>query len=243
MQTTIAVAVDGQTGPSVTTPETTIHFFQRVANVEPDGRFRTHFEVQDVSVEDNGTPQVSAMRRQLASLGELRGSSLLDARGNTLEAELEIPENSSALLRNTMQSVEDAIRQMSPPLPVEAVGVGARWRTTSTIQSGVEMSVVSDYEVTAIEGDVVSLATRTEVQASAQEIESGHPNVTATLERMTGSGDGTCTLRLDRVAAEFQTSSHIETHTRITQAEGASQSIETAMDIVSEVSEVSAEHP
>lgn len=57
-----------------------------------------------------------------------------------------------------LQSAVEAISQVQAPLPVEAVGVGARWETTSVVDfEGAELMTVTEYLITDLDGTLVDL--------------------------------------------------------------------------------------
>ena len=57
-----------------------------------------------------------------------------------------------------LQAAVETISQVQAPLPIEAVGVGARWQTTSVVDfEGAALMTVTEYQITGREGTLVDL--------------------------------------------------------------------------------------
>jgi len=91
---------------------------------------------------------------------------------------------------------------LSIPLPEEAVGPGATWEARQVhVSDGVHVFQKTEFTLQSVEGLVVVLRSRLEQQAPSQLMSAADlPSGTAVrLKRLTGSGHGTITLRLDEL--------------------------------------------
>jgi len=101
----------------------------------------------------------------------------------------------------------EATAQISNPLPLEAVGVGAMWETINEFELfGIVIEQVSITTVTSIDGDIVTLTSET-----SQIVEQGAVGVVdgqrITFELWETSGTATTTLDLTRLTPVSATSS------------------------------------
>ena len=78
------------------------------------------------------------------SMVGLSAWAVMDARGQSLDSGLDLPAGLDPSLEQTLQGSIDAAQTASPPLPVEAVGVGARWRTLANVPSASLPDACSD---------------------------------------------------------------------------------------------------
>lgn len=136
----------------------------------------------------------------------LAGDKTIDARGQSQEFTLAFPEGRSgpmttAALRPVVQGFERAIDQMTVPFPDEAIGIGAKWEVAQKVfEAGMTLDQTTAYEVTGVDGARVSLRFSVTLAAPPGKLESTFASgLSAEVERLTGSGDGTMEVDLGKV--------------------------------------------
>ena len=118
-----------------------------------------------------------------------------------------------------IRQLESQAAQLGPTLPVEAVGVGARWEFESTQRSGgLSFPIVTT--VTLDEVTATSISYRTTISGTLEDGElalDGLPEgTTATLEASEITGSGTGTLALDRPAYTWRSQASGQQTLRLT---------------------------
>ena len=136
------------------------------------------FEVTDVRIDPDGTALTDVQILQLtASLQELiglEGTLRVDRVGDVVSSRYEVPASVSTEATEAIESFEDQLAGVIPPLPIEPVGRGARWRHVATRStSGLAVRQTTTYELTSIDGpDILYRASITQ-DATEQPLASG----------------------------------------------------------------------
>lgn len=161
--------------------------------------------VDDVAARDNPNSQVPA-----ASLG----SGLAAMKGFTLRGILApngrfqpirrppgtVPESIEA----TVTSLVSSFEQTMMPLPDEAVGVGAVWRSSRPIDaSGMKLKAVNTVTVTAADADKLGYTVETELHGDDQSVTQADMKIDVKDIVGQGSGKGTIDLRTLSVSSEL----------------------------------------
>ncbi len=114
-----------------------------------------------------------------------------DPHGATSDWDLELPDDAPEAVADQVRQFVDQGSSLNPPLPTEPIGVGARWRTTSTTQiDGVELTMVATYTATDLDDEALAFDLAVEMPVA------GDAGATGTF---TGTGKGT--IHLDGTAA------------------------------------------
>nr|MBA3923156.1 hypothetical protein [Nostocaceae cyanobacterium] len=164
------------------------------------------FSYPNIDVKDDTkvSPQIlNAVRLQIKKLGGIKGYVVVDNRGYTKQANIVLPTGLDANLKQTMQQMLDSIKQMSMPVPQEAVGVGSQWQVTSMLNtSGMNIKQMTTYQLVSLKDGVVTLNVNT-VQAalpSQKLTPPGLPSgVTLALKSYEGVGQGQVTMALNQL--------------------------------------------
>lgn len=164
--------------------------------VTPEGDAKVTYETLkfDVVKDAKADPKVtSALEQEIGGLVGMKGRATVSPRGVTKENEFELPPSASPKLQGQMDSMRDAIKNMYMPLPEEEVGKGAKWEVTSRIPtSGAMMDMVATYTLTGLTPD--GAQANVDVVLSAEPNQRldvpGMPNVTATLDSLSGKTTG-----------------------------------------------------
>lgn len=147
-------SLDGATTPSAGPIGNVI---EMATSATPNGDdYDVRAEVISAAAAPDTPPAVAAgLDAQLASLVGLTTVTTMTDRGVQLPGTTRV-EGGEALgpLRETVE----AVAQTQSPLPVEAVGVGARWETVGVVDvQGLMVTTTTTTEVVAIEGTIVDL--------------------------------------------------------------------------------------
>ena len=205
MDMDMAMSVGGQTQPAFDSPPIKMTMESQVKKVDANGDIHTDFSYSgaDVVAAKNTPPElVNAMRSQVKKLVGLRGSMIVDNQGNTKQANFNTPE---ALDPNTKKMVEQmvtSLKQLSSPVPSEAVGVGAKWKIPHSVTAnGMTMNQNSTYELVDLKDNVASLQVSMEQQAGTQKInpQGLPPGASIDLKSMNSQGNGKLKLALNQV--------------------------------------------
>ncbi len=133
-----------------------------VAEVLPDGTFRTTFAFTSVDTKGDGTArsadQALAIELQLNDIVGSSGETTATARGVVLDAGYDIPGSLPAAIKTVLEQFETQLQSVSPPLPEEPVGAGARWRVTTQLElAGVEAEQRYDFTLESVAGTGIDL--------------------------------------------------------------------------------------
>jgi hypothetical protein len=132
---------------------------------------------------DLSAERVAALQAALDPLTQVTGSMELDELGRATAVSLEVPEAISDDGRTAIESLRAQLRQLSPSLPEEAVGVGARWRTTAPAGAlagaDLDAQLAQTITLVGIEGDRLTYDATVEVLASPQDLANGAGRLTA----------------------------------------------------------------
>jgi hypothetical protein len=111
-----------------------------VTEVNATGDVRYKFAYEKVEVVESKATKSSEAARQLnaalAVLVGLKGHAVVTNRGITKELELQVPPNATPQARNAIDAARSVLGQIAEPLPEEAVGIGAKWQSSTTVTAG-----------------------------------------------------------------------------------------------------------
>lgn len=224
--------VNGQSSERINTPVTELIIKLQVTKVDESGDTYADFVYSDIKVtQDSNTPSevLEAVREQTKQMIGLKGSVVFDNRGNVKSYDLPLPDNLEPSLKEYLQSTTRSIKRISNPLPVEPVGIGAQWETTTNFNAGgIDIKQITTYSLLAKKDEEIMLDVVIEQQADPQPINSPKlpSGTTGNLLSHQGQGQGELVLNLNRVMpenAEIQTTS--ESKIRLTQPGNAEDTI------------------
>ena len=195
MEMAMRQGIMGNESPMVRIPATTMEVGLEVTSVQ-DGKITCETVTRGYEVADDGQFPPAAlerMRKELAGIEGMRGHYVMTDRGVPEEVDLEIPSTASPNMQRTMKSTAEAMRQLSFPLPAEAVGPGARWSVTDELDSaGLHLEQTATYMLAGCDADKCTI----DVEVSQRIMDPdfsppGMPNgVTAKVSEFNSSGDG-----------------------------------------------------
>jgi hypothetical protein len=239
MSMRMQMRMDGGEGHQSDTklPEITIHMLVKVLNVDRRGNIKSSFKIDKVSVargEPNQKVTADAIKQALVAMNGIHGEAIINSRGLTKAVSLKLPENMNASIKETMENVRKSMKQLSSPLPKQAVGVGARWKVVQKLSDPrLTLHQNTIFTLNSINGSQVTLGLVIEQHAKPGVIKlSNSPRgVIAKLLVFKGKGTGSVTFDLKQLAplrSEVKTTMHQELD--FTMGE-RSQSIKMDMDL------------
>lgn len=197
-----------------------------VERADADGA-TVSFAFTDVSFDRTGSGLTDAealtLTAELRDLIGLGGSGHVDARGTFSGFRYDLPKGLDPAVAGTLRQAADQFQALAVPFPAEPVGVGARWEVATTADlGGIETTATTTYEVTAIEGDVVTYrATSTQgAEPQAVHLATLPAGAKARLVSATTTATTTGTLDLTSVVA---TSTYRSTGTQVIDVTQGSQ--------------------
>jgi hypothetical protein len=174
-------------------------------SVSPERNLRYRFRMKKVDVADdpNALPGVvEGMRMGLSGVVGVGGSAVVTPRGVVVDAEFESPPDADPAVAQALGSVRQHVNQMAAPLPVEPVGVGARWKVVMPVEAqGLTVTQTVVYELVEVLGDTVKLdLTLTQkAQRQTMDLPGMPPGTSSELIELSSSGEGTMELNLGKL--------------------------------------------
>ncbi len=205
MRMSMTQSIGDMAMPEMKLPGVRFTMLTKVVQVKENGDVQFRFTCTDADiVEEPGVAasRADAMRTSLKEAVGLRGTGLMSSQGFTKEADFEMTGDIDPMAAQHVESLKQAVKQLSAPLPKEPVGVGAEWRVdqTSTMH-GMLIKQTSTFKLTRIEGDRLQLDVKVKQTADAQTISPpGAPaGTTVNLNSLTSEGSGKMVLMLTQL--------------------------------------------
>lgn len=155
-ETTLEMAMGGQQ-QSVTNPPIELDL-RYVVDAATDDRIELTGSYEDIRIGEGGDPAVAAqLRESLDALREATAHTSITPRGSILEGRMEgldMPGMAGQIAEQLTSSMAENAQSLSMPFPVEAVGVGARWRVeTETEIGGLPIELTTVIELTELDDE------------------------------------------------------------------------------------------
>jgi hypothetical protein len=197
----VKLSLAGQVVPQQSAPGSEMIMNIEVSEFTPGQLIHYRYEIVDTKVVGDGlNEQLRTMaNKSYGLLKGLSGWAKLDTQGRQLDGGIDFPKGVPEQARALMQMMEESSRPMVPPLPTEAVGVGAKWEHSQTIkQGGAQMRQISGYELTSNTNGALVLDMTITQSASEQSL-AGPGGAEVKMGAMKGTGTGRVQLSLDSV--------------------------------------------
>ena len=193
----IAMQMGANAAPTQKIPPIQMVVDLKVTDVTAEGDIRYEFVLRQPTVIAKGADKmvVDAMKEAVKGMAGLNGYAVVTNRGFTKEADVAVPATANQQTRQLVESLKQSMTQIAAPVPEEAVGVGAKWDTSTTIsQNGLTIVQTATNELTSLKGNKASLKITIKQSAKPQKITTN--GVTVDLESYSGAGGGTTDLDL-----------------------------------------------
>lgn len=189
-----SMQMSGTNMPVVSGPPMTVRMMMRTTDVSADGVARYEFEVTSVDAGNGASPVLDRA---------IGGWARIDARGLFLEGDFALDAMAGgAEPEQMLGELNQSIQEMSAPFPVEAVGAGARWQVTSSIDAGgFTAGQTAEYTLLSRNGDQIELEVTVSQSAASQPVSMPGmpPEIQARLESLEAAGSGTMNVNLARL--------------------------------------------
>jgi hypothetical protein len=206
MKMDMGLSIAGKAAPRNKVPATVMTFETTVNQIDSNGNIHYQFRYTQADlVGDSSVPPAALkeLRAQLQNLKGISGTVVVDNRGQTQLGKFNLPQSLDSKAKLTLKQISRSVEQLSAPLPEPAIGLGAKWRvTTSPTIGGIRLTQSATYELIKLQDDRATLRVVINQQAPAQQpIEAtGLPkNASFTLKSLSGSGQGQTDIKLDRL--------------------------------------------
>lgn len=205
MDSAIEMSIGGNSLPAGRTPPMIMMMRVDVTKVGDDGNIRYEFELSGVEVgAADGVPpgMVDMLKKSLDQLKGTTGYGVVSSTGRTLDGGVKMAKGAGPEMQQLVASLEDNMSQLSAPVPVEAVGVGARWRVDQTLEmQGVEVSQSAVYTLESVGKTFGKMGVTVTQSAKPQRVSPPGlpPSVQAELVSLSGDGTGAISFALDEI--------------------------------------------
>ena len=209
-----------------------------VQEVKPDGTARVTFGFTSVNATGNGSAassdQARAIEIALADITDLTGDTTTTDRGVPLDTSLDVPDDLSDTLRSILEQYESQASALTPPLPEEPLGLGARWRATTEAElNGIEFEQEFVYTLESMTGTQLEVTITAKQRAAPQEIDvPGAPRGSKIrLLSYRAKGQGTTTFDLAApLPVESEVKLHVVNRVRAKERSGGVETTKTTSD-------------
>lgn len=199
-QTTDVTMESGQTMKSPV-PGTTMTLTCTVDKVDANGDFQTTSTITDVKLSPAEGMDESLLEATKAAYERVRGMKIVlrtTNRGFSTAVSSDMPSGDPAM-KQMIDGMTQSMAQSGIPLPQEAVGLGAIWKSKTKVSMlGCEIETVAQYTVKELTPTTAVLDVVVNQTAKDQEMNfPGMPAGAMKVKSMTGEGKGTMTTAAD----------------------------------------------
>jgi len=203
LTTTMGTGMNFEAGkaPPVMTMPPIVLTCEVVAN-EPaaDGSFERHFTILAAAVDPDPAFPIDlavALASAVEPLVGLKGWSRMNDRGITLASNIGLSPNADPATRQLIDNLAESLTQLGAPLPLEAVGVGARWRVVSELQGEARVRQTTMVALTELVGVNATLRLDISQTAPRQRIKAPGLPATTVVELVSLEGEGDAEVAID----------------------------------------------
>ncbi len=178
--------------------------------VRPNGNLVYEFSLGSVEVaEDASLPPnvLDNLKSALTGFNGTQGKAEVTPRGMTVNAEMQVPQDANPQIKQMVDSMRQQINQMSVPFPEEPVGVGARWKVTTKMDTGgIQVTNIYHYTLEKMENGNLEMKVTLEQTAEPQEVKNPSlpPGTVVKLTELASSGNGTIRTNLSQLVPQSE---------------------------------------
>lgn len=228
MRMTIAMAVSqggAQAAPS-RLPEVSVLLDVTTGSRTQEGDIGVTGEVAKVLVLPKGDAEAAVAKEIAASLEPTKGlkvTYLVSPKGRARNLSVDtakVPARAKQMVEQLKQSFE----AMSVPLPVEPIGVGARWQVISRMQSGADVLQFNTYRLLSAQDGKLELENELVQFAAGPLFTPDGMNAPVTISEFASRGKGRTTVLLSKVAPEASEAG-LRGHIRMVMPNGGGEAV------------------
>lgn len=155
--------------PKTPIPNMVLKIDAIVRQVDPSGDIHCSFAYSDaraIASRDTQPEVLAAMQKSLKSMVGIKLDLVIDSSGKLKRKNLILPKNIDPTIKQALSQFDRAMEQLSTQLPVEQVGLGAKWRVNNSLQvAGIQFNQSSTNEI--VEMNQTGMTVKTTVTQSA----------------------------------------------------------------------------
>jgi hypothetical protein len=164
----------GDASQSAKTPPIEFPIEATTTEVSPQGDMTIGYSYGEARIEDDGSLSVDDLdqiREQLDGVAGITGTITISPEGVLLDSTIDTS-GVDPTTRRLLEQLSGQASQLTVPLPEPAVGEGARWAATSTLDAGgITFRQTVRYALRDLDGEKVTLDVRVSQRARRQEID------------------------------------------------------------------------
>jgi len=176
----------------------------RAKKVRKDGTVQVGFKVNGVQVvlqEGEEPKQTAAQSRAMQERAKVVGSYTLSPQGGISDFEVSKASDGTSAAPGLVDVLRWSLRQMTPALPAEPVGVGAKWSAhESILQGGILVNQLRTIELVKLDGNQVELAVEVRQSAAPQPYTNPMTGAKFELQALNGIASGSLGWDLSQLA-------------------------------------------
>lgn len=168
----------------------------QATKVEDDGTVHVAFTIDEATTDAIGTPERGEqLKKGLSAMRKVTGSYVLDTRGQLTDILMKAPDLNT-LSPEMVENLRWTLVQMTPALPEQAVGQGAKWTVHAGVeQGGAQVNQLTTTEIVKLDPSGVELALTVQQAATPQRFL--NPGTQRMLKLTTLNGSATGSLSWD----------------------------------------------
>lgn len=233
----LTVRMGDKAQPPMKLPKMSTDMTMQVTGVAPDGAISYDFAIVSAKALPGKDVKPELMKQLDASFGKmvgLKGHAVVDSRGITRELTMDVPAGLDPSVTQLLDSMRQSMREMSNPLPLEPVGVGAKWDTEQrVVAQGMTIRQVTHSTLTKHQGTKITLDLEVEQAAGKQPIAlpgAAASGAKATLLGLKSTGKGSVDGDLSRIAP-LKSHLDLDSHTEVSVAPDGAEPVTAATDL------------
>lgn len=245
MEITLDFGVGGPLPPTTQKTPPIKMFNTSTIGAVADGRIeqKVVFDRYEMGEDPSGTGAMmaAAMGQAFDQMKGFEQRMIYDTRGVIIEGDWTVPPGMDPALSANLQNVNQSLEQAMLRLPVEAVGVGAKWKEISEIDSnGLKIEQTAEYTVDEIDGKKLSVSTDISQSPKTKKLQPANmpEGMEVDLLEFDSKGKGTVVLELDHMIPVSGSSTMDTSLTVEAGADGAKQKVTTKIKMTMEISRV-----
>ena len=191
--------------PTVKLPGIVMTMETLVNKVDSNGDIHAQFKYTDADVvPDKAVPQavINSVRTNIKKLIGTNGSFIIDNRGQSKGSSFGLPQQLDGSTKKMIEQISNSLNQISSPVPSEAVGIGAKWRHSASLNlSGMNLIQTTTYQLVDLKDNVATIKVNVQQHADPQKLTlAGLPaNANLTLKSYNSQGQGQVKMQLNRM--------------------------------------------
>ena len=201
----INMTMDGMPTGKMIMPTMVMNADMSIDDVSADGNMLFKLVTTEMTAKDapGSSVPASMMAPMMSKMKGLTTTATMDPMGKVSDMKLNL-DNAAPEVQQMMSSLRQSFDQLTTPLPKEAVGKGAKWRSVVAVeQNGIKVTATTTFELIDLTGSVATLKGTLELSAPPQTIT--QKGVTIDLKKMSGNGTVESKLDLTKLAPTAQT--------------------------------------